>query len=206
MPSLEPPLCPRQDLLAYLPRPLQSQVNMATLQSLMDQELRQLKGCSAQEAQIGFIGGSGARGQLGRTKEVETQEGRGESGGLGKLLVFPVPLPSPGGQEGRSSGPRTLIFRVTPPSPEAVSQLPLFGYTVYVVLRASDLTLPRPSLLGLNRQHLILMDPSSQVGWAAAPVRAWAPWAIPLPPPTCTPVRGPSPVPAVPRHCAAPSP
>nr|KAF6416535.1 myosin XVB [Molossus molossus] len=45
---------------------------------------------------------------------------------------------------------------------EAVSQLPLFGYTVYVVLRVSSLTLPRPSLLGLNRQHLILMDPSSQ--------------------------------------------
>uniref|UniRef100_G1PS66 MyTH4 domain-containing protein n=1 Tax=Myotis lucifugus TaxID=59463 RepID=G1PS66_MYOLU len=89
-----------RDLLAYLPRLLQGQVNVAAIQSLMDQELRQLQGCSAQEAQIGFI--------------------------------------------------------------EAASQLPLFGYTVYVVLRASDLTLPRPSLLGLNRQHLILMDPSSQ--------------------------------------------
>nr|KAF6296412.1 myosin XVB [Myotis myotis] len=73
---------------------------MAAIQSLMDQELRQLQGRSAQEAQIDFI--------------------------------------------------------------EAASQLPLFGYTVYVVLRASDLTLPRPSLLGLNRQHLIIMDPSSQ--------------------------------------------
>ncbi|CAK6438524.1 unnamed protein product [Pipistrellus nathusii] len=89
-----------QDLLAYLPRPLQGQVNMATLRGLVDQELRQLQGRSAQEAQIGFI--------------------------------------------------------------EAASQLPLFGYTVYVVLRASDPTLPRPSLLGLNRQHLLLMDPSSQ--------------------------------------------
>lgn len=89
-----------QDLLAYLPRLLQGQLNMAAIQSLMDQELRQLQGRSAQEAQIDFI--------------------------------------------------------------EAASQLPLFGYTVYVVLRASDLTLPRPSLLGLNRQHLILMDPSSQ--------------------------------------------
>nr|KAF6296413.1 myosin XVB [Myotis myotis] len=89
-----------QDLLAYLPRLPQGQLNMAAIQSLMDQELRQLQGRSAQEAQIDFI--------------------------------------------------------------EAASQLPLFGYTVYVVLRASDLTLPRPSLLGLNRQHLIIMDPSSQ--------------------------------------------
>lgn len=58
----------------------------------------------------------------------------------------------------------TPILHPSPPPPEAVSQLPLFGYTVYVVLRVSDLTVPRPSLLGLNRQHLILMDPSSQVG------------------------------------------
>ncbi|KAM9208827.1 LOW QUALITY PROTEIN: myosin XVB [Dugong dugon] len=45
---------------------------------------------------------------------------------------------------------------------EAISQLPLFGYTVYVVLRVSQLALPRPGLLGLNRQHLVLMDSSSQ--------------------------------------------
>ncbi|XP_006886433.1 PREDICTED: unconventional myosin-XV-like [Elephantulus edwardii] len=45
---------------------------------------------------------------------------------------------------------------------EAVTRLPLFGYTVYVVLRVSELAMPRPSLLGLNRQHLILMDPNSQ--------------------------------------------
>ncbi|KAM6163520.1 myosin XVB [Rhynchocyon petersi] len=45
---------------------------------------------------------------------------------------------------------------------EAMRQLPLFGYTVFVVLRVSELAVPRPSLLGLNRQHLILMDPSSQ--------------------------------------------
>lgn len=94
----EPPS--EHDLLTYLPRPLQNQVNVATMRSLVDQELRQLRGCSSQEAQISFI--------------------------------------------------------------ETVSQLPLFGYTVYVVLRVSDLTMPRPSLLGLNRQHLILMDPSSQ--------------------------------------------
>uniref|UniRef100_A0A8C0PV37 MyTH4 domain-containing protein n=3 Tax=Canis lupus TaxID=9612 RepID=A0A8C0PV37_CANLF len=45
---------------------------------------------------------------------------------------------------------------------EAVSQLPLFGYTVYVVLRVSQMALPGPSLLGLNHQHLIVMDPCSQ--------------------------------------------
>lgn len=75
---------------------------MATIKSLIGQELRQLQGCSSQEAQIGFI--------------------------------------------------------------EAVRQLPLFGYTVYVVLRVSQLPLPGPSFLGLNRQRLILMDPGSQVG------------------------------------------
>lgn len=43
-----------------------------------------------------------------------------------------------------------------------MSQLPLFGYTVYVALRVSMQALSGPALLGLNRQHLILMDPSSQ--------------------------------------------
>ncbi|XP_048652671.1 myosin XVB [Marmota marmota marmota] len=89
-----------QDLLAYIPKPLQWQVNMATIERLMGQELRQLQGHSPQEAQISFI--------------------------------------------------------------EATSQLPLFGYTVYIVLRVSKLVLPGPALLGLNRRHLILMDPSSQ--------------------------------------------
>nr|XP_012309121.2 LOW QUALITY PROTEIN: myosin XVB [Aotus nancymaae] len=45
---------------------------------------------------------------------------------------------------------------------EAVRQLPLFGHTVYMVLRVSMQALPGSALLGLNRQHLILMDPSSQ--------------------------------------------
>uniref|UniRef100_A0ABI8AM59 Myosin XVB n=1 Tax=Felis catus TaxID=9685 RepID=A0ABI8AM59_FELCA len=89
-----------QDLLAYLPKPLQRLVSTSTIKNLMEQELKWMQACSSQEAQISFI--------------------------------------------------------------EAVSQLPLFGYTVYVVLRVSQLALPGPSLLGLNRQHLILMDPSSQ--------------------------------------------
>ncbi|XP_021564942.1 myosin XVB [Carlito syrichta] len=89
-----------QDLLAYIPKPLHRQVNVATIKSLMGQELRQLQGHSSQKAQISFI--------------------------------------------------------------EAMSQLPLYGYTVYVVLRVSNLALPGPALLGLNCQHLILMDPSSQ--------------------------------------------
>ncbi|KAK2112053.1 hypothetical protein P7K49_011800 [Saguinus oedipus] len=45
---------------------------------------------------------------------------------------------------------------------EAMRQLPLFGHTVYVVLRVSMQALPGSALLGVNRQHLILMDPSSQ--------------------------------------------
>nr|XP_020136663.1 myosin XVB [Microcebus murinus] len=89
-----------QDLLAYVPKLLQWEVNVNTIKNLMGQELRQLQGYSPQEAQISFI--------------------------------------------------------------EAMSQLPLFGYTIYVVLRVSKLHLPGPTLLGLNHQHLLLMDPSSQ--------------------------------------------
>uniref|UniRef100_A0A287BQQ6 Myosin XVB n=1 Tax=Sus scrofa TaxID=9823 RepID=A0A287BQQ6_PIG len=115
----EPPS--EQDLLAYLPKQLQWQVNLTAIKSLIGQELKQLQGCSSQDAQISFIGGSGATGQLG----------------------------------GRNSCPG-------PPSTEAARVLPLFGYTVYTALRVSRPGLPSPSLLGLNRQHLILMDPSSQ--------------------------------------------
>ncbi|KAB0368027.1 hypothetical protein FD755_021351 [Muntiacus reevesi] len=107
-------LPPEQDLLAYLPRQQQWQMNMATVKSLMDRELRQLQGCSSQEAQISFI----------RDEQLPRQ-------------------------------PCSL-------SAEAVSELPLFGYTVYMVLRVSNPALPSPGLLGLNRQHLVLMDPSSQ--------------------------------------------
>lgn len=89
-----------QELLSYIPKPLQWQVNTANIKSLVTQELRQMQGYSKQRAQIGFI--------------------------------------------------------------ESTAQLPLFGYTVYVVLRVSKLALPGPGLLGLNRQHLVLMDPSSQ--------------------------------------------
>ncbi|KAB0365953.1 hypothetical protein FD754_010109 [Muntiacus muntjak] len=114
-------LPPEQDLLAYLPRQQQWQMNMATVKSLMDRELRQLQGCSSQEAQISFIRRRG--------------KGRGDE----QLLRQPCSL-----------------------SAEAVSELPLFGYTVYMVLRVSNPALPSPGLLGLNRQHLVLMDPSSQ--------------------------------------------
>ncbi|XP_005407553.2 PREDICTED: unconventional myosin-XVB-like, partial [Chinchilla lanigera] len=89
-----------QDMLDYIPKTLQWQVNMDIIKSLTGQELRQLQGHSPQDAQISFI--------------------------------------------------------------EAMRQLPLFGYTVYVVLRVSKLVLPGPALLGLNRQHLVLMDPTSQ--------------------------------------------
>ncbi|XP_073092024.1 myosin XVB isoform X5 [Manis javanica] len=89
-----------QDLLDYLPKSLPWQVNLATIKNLTGQELRQLRGHSPKDAQIGFI--------------------------------------------------------------KTISQLPLFGYTVYVVLRVSELALPGPVLLGLNRQQLVIMDPSSQ--------------------------------------------
>ncbi|KAL1779953.1 myosin XVB [Sigmodon hispidus] len=54
---------------------------------------------------------------------------------------------------------------------ETTTQLPLFGYTVYVVLRVSQLVLPGPVLLGLNRQHLVLMEPSSQKPCICIPLK-----------------------------------
>ncbi|XP_008564302.1 PREDICTED: unconventional myosin-XVB-like [Galeopterus variegatus] len=92
---------PEQELLEYIPKPLRWQVDVATIKSLMGQELRQLQEHSSQEAQISFL--------------------------------------------------------------DAIGQLPLFGYTVYVAVRVSKLALPGPFLLGLNRQHLILTDPGSQM-------------------------------------------
>lgn len=97
----------------------------------------------------------------------------------------------------------------TPPFPETVSQLPLFGYTVYVVLRVSKLALPGPGLLGLNRQQLVIMDPSSQVGRAPASMPAWAPLghSSPATHTDPSPPKGPSSaVFAAPRDCTAPSP
>ncbi|XP_028608612.1 myosin XVB [Grammomys surdaster] len=96
--STRPPS--EQELLSYIPKTLQWQVNTANIKSLVNQELRQMQGYSKEKAQIGFL--------------------------------------------------------------ETTAQLPLFGHTVYVVLKVSKLVLPGPVLLGLNRQHLVIMDPSSQ--------------------------------------------
>lgn len=77
--------------------------------------------------------------------------------------------------------------------------LPLFGYTVFVVLRVSELGLPGPGLLGLSRQHLILMEPRSQVGLGTP--------GPPRPSPLPTSPRGAERCcPCAPRSCAAPSP
>lgn len=132
-------------------------MNVATVKSLMGRELRQLQGYSSQEAQISFISGSGA--------------GGGQGGGRGHP-----------GRRGKGRGAKQLPHQPCSPSAEAMSELPLFGFTVYPVQRVSSLALPSPGLLGLNRQHLVLVDPSSQVGRAPAPVLAWAPsghWAPP---------------------------
>lgn len=104
--------------------------------------------------------------------------------GLRKLLHLACSSHLTWGPGPRARWPELLS---PPPPPEAVRQLPLFGYTVYVVLRVSQLALPGPSLLGLNRQHLILVEPSSQVSQAPVPVWAWHPWVTPVPPPTLTP-------------------
>lgn len=74
---------PRQDLLAYVPQQLQRQVNMASIKNLMGQELRQLGGHSPQEAQISFIGGSGAgTAGVGAGGQEERNAGRGARRGL----------------------------------------------------------------------------------------------------------------------------
>lgn len=52
---------PRQELLSYIPKPLQRQVNTVNMKSLVDQELRQMQGYSKQKAQIGFLGRSASR-------------------------------------------------------------------------------------------------------------------------------------------------
>lgn len=114
--------------------------------------------------------------------------------GLRKLSTCPALSSVLGAKSGRSQGPSGQNSCSTPPSAEAVSELPLFGYTVYMVLRVSKPALPSPGLLGLNRQHLILMDPSSQVGQAPGPLvshhlhrplpqRNQAPLSLPVPPP-----------------------
>ncbi|XP_075415810.1 myosin XVB [Tenrec ecaudatus] len=90
----------QEDLLLYVPKPLQAQVRTAAVWVLLGRELGRLQGHSTLDTQIGFL--------------------------------------------------------------EAARQLPLFGYTAYTVLRSSELTLPKPCLLGLRRQDLVLMDPSSQ--------------------------------------------
>lgn len=77
-----------QDLLAYVPQQLQRQVNMASIKNLMGQELRQLGGHSPQEAQISFIGGSGA-GTAG--VGAGGQEGRNAGRGARRGLHLPCP-------------------------------------------------------------------------------------------------------------------
>lgn len=155
--------------MAYLPKPLQQQVSVSTLKNLTEQELRWIQARSSQEAQISFIGGSGTWGLQG--PERETMKGRGEV--EGSLSILPCSA-HPSWRPGRA-GPRAPVTSTPLPAPsftEAVSKLPLFGYTVYVVLRVSQMALPGPCFLGLNRQRLILMEPSSQVGQAPAPVLA----------------------------------
>lgn len=59
---------PRPELLSYIPKPLQGQVNTASIKSLVTQELRQMQGYNEPKAQIGFIGRA-AKGPLpGRVK------------------------------------------------------------------------------------------------------------------------------------------
>ncbi|XP_068932962.1 myosin XVB [Petaurus breviceps papuanus] len=54
---------------------------------------------------------------------------------------------------------------------ETVSHLPLFGYSMYSVLRVSEPTIVTPCLLGLNHQHLILVDSSSQEQCFSIPLK-----------------------------------
>nr|XP_020858352.1 myosin XVB isoform X1 [Phascolarctos cinereus]XP_020858353.1 myosin XVB isoform X1 [Phascolarctos cinereus]XP_020858354.1 myosin XVB isoform X1 [Phascolarctos cinereus] len=99
-----------QDLLRYVPQPLQLQVNLQILGNLVKSQLMALKRYSRREVHISFI--------------------------------------------------------------EAMKHLPLFGYTVYSVLRVSEPIIITPCLLGLNHQHLILVDPTSQEQCYSIPLKA----------------------------------
>lgn len=68
---------PRQELLSYIPKPLQGQVNTASIRGLVDQELRQMqRSSSSKRAQIAFIGRS--------TSRPAACEGQGPGGGRGR--------------------------------------------------------------------------------------------------------------------------
>lgn len=54
-----------------------SEATVKSLMGLVGRELRQLQGCSPQEAQISFISGSGAGGWPGRGKGAPRKEGQG---------------------------------------------------------------------------------------------------------------------------------
>uniref|UniRef100_A0A4X2KSE5 FERM domain-containing protein n=2 Tax=Vombatus ursinus TaxID=29139 RepID=A0A4X2KSE5_VOMUR len=97
-----------QDLLRYVPQPLQQQVNLKILGNLVKSQLA-LKRYSRRAAHINFI--------------------------------------------------------------EAMKHLPLFGYIVYGILRTSEPMIVTPCLLGLNHQHLILVDPSSQEQCYSIPLK-----------------------------------
>lgn len=73
---------PRQELLSYIPKTLQWQVNTANIKSLVNQELRQMQGYSKEKAQIGFIGRSMSLHQGPAACESQGPGGEGEEASI----------------------------------------------------------------------------------------------------------------------------
>lgn len=46
---------------------------------------------------------------------------------------------------------------------ENVMKLPFFGYTIFVVERISDATVPVPCFFGVNKEEIIVVDSTTQV-------------------------------------------
>lgn len=42
-------------------------------------------------------------------------------------------------------------------------KLPFFGYTIFVVERISDATVPVPCFFGVNKEEIIVVDSTTQV-------------------------------------------
>lgn len=110
-------------MLGYLPKPLQQQVSVATIKGLMEQELRQLQGHSSQEAQISFIGGSGARVAGGDAGGGRPRREGLRVEGLRKLLHLACSSHLTWGPGPRAQWPQLLSPPSTPRGREAAAPL-----------------------------------------------------------------------------------
>lgn len=102
---------PRQELLSYIPKPLQQQVNTANIKSLVSQELRQMQGYSKEKAQVGFIGRSLSLHQGPAACEGQSPEGEG---GVRKVRSFYLAEQSGVGPRISSQAPCPVLYPQRP--------------------------------------------------------------------------------------------